>query len=250
LPPLCRTASDASTPGGLRSLRPDGANRRTCSALGVSHPLGGLLRIGAAGLLHPAAGYGVRRVSRGPPHHLEGGGCERSVPRAAVTLRRVPLVSSRAASLRSSASLSLPSVLPVQPAILPKKKGGSGPPAVRTVGLPRGRRVTGATLAGGRSRRIPGGYLPLRPRPGRNLHPPKLVEAHPCFLRVFHRGGGRGGRDAGASCPSEGPGPAEAGRGPSGRVFGADRGRHRGARGTMGLDNRGCRASSLPERAG
>jgi hypothetical protein len=99
--PLCRTTSDASTPGSLRSLRSDGATHRTCSALGVSHPLGGLLRIGVAGLLRPAAGYGVRRVSRCPSHPLCGGGHEPSVPRAAVTLRRVPLVSSRSASLRS-----------------------------------------------------------------------------------------------------------------------------------------------------
>jgi hypothetical protein len=73
----------------------------SCSTLGVSHPLGGLLHIGVAGLLRPAAGYGVRRVSRCPSHHLVGDGYERSVPRAAVTLRRVPLVSSCAASLRS-----------------------------------------------------------------------------------------------------------------------------------------------------
>jgi hypothetical protein len=37
--------------------------RRSCSALVVSHHLGGFLRAGAAGLLHPAASSGVRRVS-------------------------------------------------------------------------------------------------------------------------------------------------------------------------------------------
>jgi hypothetical protein len=42
----------------------------SCSALVVSHHLDGLLRAGATGLLHPAAGHGVRRVScfRLPPH--------------------------------------------------------------------------------------------------------------------------------------------------------------------------------------
>jgi hypothetical protein len=94
-PPM-RTLPEARAPFGP-TVRPV----ESCSALGVSHPLGGLLRIGAAGLLRPAAGYGVRRVSRCPSHPLCGGGHEPSVPRAAVTLRRVPLVSSRSASLRS-----------------------------------------------------------------------------------------------------------------------------------------------------
>jgi len=72
------------------------------SALVVSHHLDGLLRAGAAGLLHPAAGHGVRRVScfrlpRTPEGGLEG----RRIPRAAGhTLRRVPLINSRTASLR------------------------------------------------------------------------------------------------------------------------------------------------------
>jgi hypothetical protein len=42
------------------AVRPAGSR----SALVVSHHLGGLLRVGSAGLLRPAAGLGVRRVSR------------------------------------------------------------------------------------------------------------------------------------------------------------------------------------------
>jgi hypothetical protein len=70
-PPM-RPLPEAHAPFGP-TVRPI----ESCSALGVSHPLGGLLRIGVAGLLHPAAGYGVRRVSRCPSHPLEGGGYER-----------------------------------------------------------------------------------------------------------------------------------------------------------------------------
>jgi hypothetical protein len=74
------------------------------SALVVSHHLGGLLRTGAAGLLRPAPGLGVRRVSgRTRPHDSRRGrsGRERPFPRRGQsTLRRVPLVSSRTASLR------------------------------------------------------------------------------------------------------------------------------------------------------
>jgi len=99
----------------------------SCSALGVSHPLGGLLRIGVAGLLRPAAGYGVRRVSRCPSHPLYGDGYEPSVSRAAVH----PTKSSpRQQPFRITAvvaSLPLPSVLMVQPGDLPKKKGGGDP---------------------------------------------------------------------------------------------------------------------------
>jgi hypothetical protein len=148
-PPM-RPLPEARAPFGP-TVRPV----ESCSALGVSHPLGGLLRIGVAGLLHPAAGYGVRRVSRCPSHRLCGDGYERSVPRAAVTLRRVPLVSSRAASLRSLPPCRFPSVL-----------------------LPRGRSAAEATLAGGRSRRNPRGYLLHRPKPVQDLPPPKLGKAH------------------------------------------------------------------------
>jgi hypothetical protein len=74
----------------------------SCSALVVSHHLDGLLRAGAAGLLHPAAGHGVRRVSCFRlPHTSEDGLEARHISRAAGhTLRRVPLISSRTASLR------------------------------------------------------------------------------------------------------------------------------------------------------
>jgi len=63
-PPLCRSTFCASTPRGRGLLRVDGATRRPRSALVVSHHLGGFLRAGAAGLLRPAAGCGVRRVAR------------------------------------------------------------------------------------------------------------------------------------------------------------------------------------------
>jgi hypothetical protein len=42
----------------------------SCSVLKVFHLLGGFLRVGAAGLLHPATGCGVRCVSRCPSHLL------------------------------------------------------------------------------------------------------------------------------------------------------------------------------------
>jgi hypothetical protein len=65
LVPLCRPSLPASTPGSSRSLRADGAIHR--------HPVpppwclttsAGSSAKKAAGLLHPAAGSGVRRVSR------------------------------------------------------------------------------------------------------------------------------------------------------------------------------------------
>jgi hypothetical protein len=85
----------------LPSVRPcQGPGSR--SALVVSHHLDGLLHTEAAGLLHPADDSGVRRVSgsgfRLHPKVLRRG---LRLPRAANrTLRRVPLISSRTASLR------------------------------------------------------------------------------------------------------------------------------------------------------
>jgi len=62
-------STGASTPGSAscRSSRPrlrvGFPGPTSCSALVVLHHLGGLLRTGAAGLLRPAPGLGVRRVS-------------------------------------------------------------------------------------------------------------------------------------------------------------------------------------------
>jgi hypothetical protein len=68
----------------------------------VSHHLDGFLRASAASLLHPAAGLEVRPVSRPlPPDAPERALGVSPDPRDAVhTLRRVPLISSRTASLR------------------------------------------------------------------------------------------------------------------------------------------------------
>jgi hypothetical protein len=70
----------------------------------VSHHLDGFLRTAVAGLLHPAADLGVRRVSRLAPPEPEAeapSSGDPDVPRDGVhTLRRVPLVRSRTASPR------------------------------------------------------------------------------------------------------------------------------------------------------
>jgi hypothetical protein len=83
-----RSDSVASTPGHtLRCrLRQVGATRPTRSVLVVSHHLDGFLRDGSAGLLHPAASHGVRRVSKvcatsGP----EGPSVTHSPPHGAVS---------------------------------------------------------------------------------------------------------------------------------------------------------------------
>jgi hypothetical protein len=72
--PLCRfhrsrplREACASVGSGLRG--PD-----SCSALVVSHHLDGLLRVRVAGLLHPASGSGVRRVSGRSPVPCGAGG--------------------------------------------------------------------------------------------------------------------------------------------------------------------------------
>ena len=70
--------------------------QESCSDLVVSHHLVGLLRLRIAGLLHPAANRGVRRVS-GSCLLLPG--CT-SLPRAVPTPRRIPLVHSRTVSPR------------------------------------------------------------------------------------------------------------------------------------------------------
>jgi hypothetical protein len=74
----------------------------SCSAFVVSHHHDGLLRSKVTGLLHPATGQGfdafpASRLQRSPKAALQTVG----IPRDAVhTLRRVPLASSRTASLR------------------------------------------------------------------------------------------------------------------------------------------------------
>jgi hypothetical protein len=172
------------------------------SALGVSHPLDGFLRVGPAGLLHPAAGYEVRCVSRRPPH-LRRGGVEPSVSRNAVTLRRVPLVSSRSASLRSlPPCCCLPSSGSHVPGF-PREPGRGGPPMVRAIGLPRGRKMAEATVAEGRSLRNPRGYLPRRPKPSWNPCWPKPAGPSSMASELrFHRGGRRSDRQGGRFEPS------------------------------------------------
>jgi hypothetical protein len=94
----------------------------SCSALEVSHLLDGLLRVGVAGLLRPAAGSGVRRVSRRPPH-LRREWVEASVSRDAdYPTKNSP----RQQPFRITAvvaSLSLPSVLRVALARIPEGTG-------------------------------------------------------------------------------------------------------------------------------
>jgi hypothetical protein len=186
------------------------------SVLGVSHPLGGFLRVGAAGLLHPATGSGVRCVSRRPTHPLLEMGSNLPFPATLLTLRRVPLVSSSSASLRSSASLPFPSVLPGLPCPSSRRKGvGERPPAIgspgflgvagwpeppwpeaEAPGIPKG------TSRSGRSRP----RSPDRPKPA---GPPSVhVESR------FHRGGRLSDRQGGRLVPSRPESrPAEAGPG-------------------------------------
>jgi hypothetical protein len=115
-------------------------------------------------LLRPAAGSGVSRVSRCPSHLLSGGGDEPPVSRAVNTLRRVPLVSSRAASLRSVASLPLPSVLLVHRGRRPRPPESVGvpsPPAEAGGELASAEAFAGASL--GRSSRHPPKWAASRP---------------------------------------------------------------------------------------
>jgi len=74
----------------------------SCSTLVVSHHLGGFLCAAAAGLLHPAASHEVRRVSCGarPDPSEDVLATARDSRDSVHTLQRVPLVSSRTASLR------------------------------------------------------------------------------------------------------------------------------------------------------
>jgi hypothetical protein len=76
--PLRRLAHLVSTPGGPEA--PFGRAMpiaRSCSAFAVSHRPDGLLHLGVAGLLHPAAGHEVRRVSTSRRQLPPGGGSAR-----------------------------------------------------------------------------------------------------------------------------------------------------------------------------
>jgi hypothetical protein len=66
----------------------------------VLHHLDGLLRAPDAGLLHPAAGHGVRRVSRFAARSASTVGWAPDSRDAVHTPRRIPLVGSRTASPR------------------------------------------------------------------------------------------------------------------------------------------------------
>jgi len=93
-------------------LRATAFTQRPRSVRVVSHHLDGFLRTTTASLLRPAVGHEVRRVSHPPATRLsEDILATRFVPRNAVrTLRRVPLISSRTASLRSLPSYRLHSI--------------------------------------------------------------------------------------------------------------------------------------------
>jgi len=178
--------ADPSTPGGLRPLRSDGATHRI-----LFHPRGfspprRFAPCRCCGFVAPRCRFwGSSRFPVPVPPSL-GCGYEPSVSRVAVSLRRVPLVSSRSASLRS-----LPSC----------RFRPSSSQTTEAVGLPRGRAMTEAIVAGGRSRRNPRGYLPHRPKPVRHLHSPKPVEALPGDQLAIHRSGRSVDREAGASYP-------------------------------------------------
>jgi hypothetical protein len=68
----------------------------SCSARVVAHHLDGLLRVGSAGLVRPAAGlWGSSRFPAQPGHLSVSGNPAFRSPRRGISLRRVPLVSSR-----------------------------------------------------------------------------------------------------------------------------------------------------------
>jgi hypothetical protein len=230
--PLCRSTSDAYTPGSSRSLRSDGATRRILFRPRGFSPPRRLAPHRRCGFVAPRCRlWGPSRFPVPVPPSLWRWARTFRSPRRGDPTKSSP----RQQPFRIAAvvaSLPFPSILPVSPtrlpgtskgvankfvgvlrlertacavssraAPLPEKKGGSGPPAAEAVGLPRGRAMTGATVADGRGRRNPRGYLPHRPKPVRNLHSPKPVEALPGDRADVHRGGRCFDREAGASCP-------------------------------------------------
>ena len=99
--PSRRRTPDVSTPGSRGSLRSDATTRHSRSALVVSHHLDGFLHIEVTGLLHPATGKGFATFHNCRPSRRPRALERRCAPRDAVhTLRRLPLASSRTASLR------------------------------------------------------------------------------------------------------------------------------------------------------
>jgi len=141
-------------PGAEAPFGPTLPSADSCSALVVSHHLNGLLRTGVTGLLHPATGQGFAAFCAcrlpGRPKALGSSGCP---PRDAVhTLRRVPLASSRTASLRP-----LPSCryCPARrsrrprPVVLADRRSPRRV-AYTLTALPAGRRLTLPREAGGR----------------------------------------------------------------------------------------------------
>jgi len=136
----------------------------SCSALVVSHHLDGLLRIGPAGLLRPAAGlWGSSRFPAQPGHLSVSGNPAFRSPRRGYSLRRVPLVSSR---FCIAASFCLP-VVSVRPRVsnLPGCPGG----------LPSEEERRGVETSHWPK---PEGFLSVRKKPklpacaGRSQHPP------------------------------------------------------------------------------
>jgi hypothetical protein len=245
--PLCRSTSDASTPGSLRSLRDNGANHRLLfRPRGFSPPRRFAPRR-CCGFVAPRYRlWGSLRFPVPGPSAL-GDGIEPPVSRNALTLRRVPLVNSRSASLRSLPPCRFRPSFPVSRAPRPKMKCRGETPDDRVAGLPRGRRMTEATVAGNRSPRNPQGYLPRRPRPVRNPRRPKPAgPLSVCVESRFHRGGRLSDRQSGRLVPSRpDSSPAEAGPGGRGSLppFGGCRSIHRGS--TGGAENRGaCRSRS------
>jgi hypothetical protein len=95
-----RRATEVAAPSGRGFHLPTSRSVRV-----VSHHLDGFLRTGAAGLLRPAPGPGVRRVPNRPPSALATGRSRDTVEAGTsssrrTTLRRVFLAGSRTASLR------------------------------------------------------------------------------------------------------------------------------------------------------
>jgi hypothetical protein len=141
---------------------------RSRSVSAVSHRSDGLLRSAVAGLLRPAAGHEVLRVSgfRAEDPKVLGLVCR---PHGAVhTPRRIPLVGSRAASLRSLPSCRCRSPHPScldRPPSSPLGPGGpgggfgAGPP--RVGGCPREIRPKPSLRRGPSRPRNPGRVVPL-----------------------------------------------------------------------------------------
>jgi len=108
VPPLmgfeCRPPTDIPStrplPGAEAPFGPTSPGAGSCSVLVVSHHHNGLLRAGVAGLLHPATSQGFAAFHVRRPAPPEGGSVGTDPRDASHTLRRVPLASSRTASLR------------------------------------------------------------------------------------------------------------------------------------------------------